>query len=349
MKRGWENPPSVVVVGGTETYLRDREVQRGIRAAYKKGREVVVSLGEDADSDVVDALTAASTFGGSVLVVVLGNRVSPDLVREQVENPVPGTCMLVLIRGAVKEKDPVVAAVHAGYRFVFTRPTSRSEKAKAAQLFVRAEAIRLMESKPGISPKLAAALVGACGSELGVLAQEVSKASALARSRDDAEIEAMHLRATLRPASTMDIGPLANALAMRNASKVGEALQRMRSNSPSAPPVMLLLRGRGGPADLALRWLQIAVVLKEGASAEEVASRLSLPVWMVQRQDIPAARRWGVRKLRALVASLAAVEQGFLRGSPAPWVALESALFRGCSESFLDPSPHNSAPISVAT
>ena len=43
MKRSWQNPPPVVLVAGTETYLRDREVQRAIRAAYIKGREVILA------------------------------------------------------------------------------------------------------------------------------------------------------------------------------------------------------------------------------------------------------------------------------------------------------------------
>lgn len=349
MKRGWGNPPPVVLVAGTETYLRDREVQRAIRAAYQKGREVIFAWGDEPDPEVVDAFTAASTFGGEVLIVANGGKISPDLVKEQTDNPISGVSLLLLIRGAAKEKSAVVSLVHGAYRLIFSRPTSRGEKNKAAQLFARSEAARLMGSKTALPPKLASSLVGACGSDLGVIAQEIAKASALARFRGDVEIGVAHLRATIRPSSSVDIGPLANALSMRNGSRVADALYRLRVNSPSDPPVMLLLRGRGGPADLAFRWLQIALLLKEGAAAAEIASRLGIPRWLLEKQDIPAARRWGVSRLRILLSQLAQVEDGFLRGIPAPWVALETALFAGCADTFTDPFLPSATAVSVAT
>ena len=349
MRRSWQNPPPVVLVAGTETYLRDREVQRAIRAAYIKGREVILAWGDEPDPEVVDAFTSASTFGGEALVVANGTKISPDIVKDQVENPIPGVCLLLLIRGAAKEKTEAVSLVHGGYRLIYTRPTARKDRNKAAQLFARTEATRLTGSKGALSPKLASSLVQVCGDDLGVLAQEISKASALARYQGEEEISATHLRATIRPSSSIDIGPLASALSLRNGVKVGDAMLRLKTNSPSTPPVMLLLRGRGGPVDLSFRWLQVALLLGEGASATEIASRLNIPVWLVEKQDMSAARRWGVKRLRNLIASLAIVEDGFLKGAPASWVALESALLGACSDSFVDPLPTQSVSVSVAT
>ena len=128
----------------------------------------------------------------------------------------------------------------------------------------------------------------------------------------------------------MDIEPLREGLRLRNAKKVAEAMDRIRRTSPT-DPVMLLLRGKGGPADLILTWLRCVLLMKKGAGEGEIAARLGVPEWAVSRDLIPAARRWDVKTLRWLVGELARVDRGVLRGSPSPWVACETALLLGCA------------------
>jgi hypothetical protein len=184
-----------------------------------------------------------------------------------------------------------------------------------------------MGSKEALPAKLSDALVSAVGTDLGVISAEVAKASAFARYKGVGIVDAAILKGTLHRPGGMDLLPISKALASSSDVAMLRALIRLKERVPD--PVMLLLRARGGPGYLSVMWLRIATLLEAGASSAELVDRLSLPEWALKR-EIPAARRWGVERLRGLVSALADVEDGVLRGVPSPWVSCVAALVRSC-------------------
>jgi hypothetical protein len=272
-----------------------------------------------------------STFGLPTLVMVDAKDVTPDTVSAQVEEAAPKMSLLLLVRGEVNEKKfPATVPIHGAYRTVFQWPSPRHEQRKLAARFVVAEAARLTgQKKNPIDLKLAKSLVRGVGTDLGVLAFEVSKAAALSRSEGSTSISVKHIRATVRGSSDADMAPLREALASADEARTAKALAKIRSKS-ATDPTMLLLRARGGPADLAYQWLQVALLLKQGHSERRIATIVGVPDWAVRRDLIPAAKRWGVKPLRELVTNLAATDRGLLKGIPAPWVACVASLLQGC-------------------
>jgi DNA polymerase III delta subunit len=325
----WKNPPPVVAIGGTETFLVSREIRKAILVTERSGRRVV-RAGDDAEA--VDNLTMADTFGDACLIIIPGNEVSSATVKDIQEHQPAKTGIIIHVDGALDEKKcPALREVHGAYQVQHNTPKDRKGKRTLALRFARAESASLLGgNKDALDSKLAEALIGAIGTDLGVISFEIAKMAAFARAQGSNIISVDHVRALLRPSSEIDMSPLREALKNKNATKVAAALDRIRRTSGS-DPVMLLLRARGGPADLALKWLRTAVLLESGASVEEIAMRTDTPEWATKRDLIPAAKRWGVSPLRNLVNALSRVDRGVLLGAPSPWVSCESALLLGCA------------------
>jgi hypothetical protein len=324
----WAKPPPVIVIGGTESYLRDREVRNAIRVTAKSGREIVHC---DTDSEAVSAITMAGTFGAAALIIVPAKEVSIETVQGMLDNPIAQTCLLLFVEGAVDDKKiPVLELVHEGFRLEHKRPTARKSLRDLAIRFARAEATGLLgKNKKALDAKLAEALVNAVGPDLGIVSFELSKMAALARAHGRDYISLSDVKAMVRGSSDLDLGPFRTAMKQRNGPKLAAAMDRIRRTS-TTDPVMLMLRAKGGPADLAMTWLRAAVLLERGAEPGEIASRLSVPEWAAERDIIPAARRWGSKRLRRLISELARVDRGVLLGAPSPWAACEVSLLLGC-------------------
>ena len=327
MGMSWKKPPPVVAIGGTEEYLRDREIRNAVLVSQRAGREVIRA---DSESEASDALTAAETFGSPCLVVLPVKEASPELVQEILDAKSPDASLLLYVKGVFDEKKfPALALVHGGCRVQHLRPTSRSGLKKAAVRFSRVEADNLLPGKGALPAKLAEALVGAVGTDLGVIHYELDKICTLARVRGLTEISKGCVQDLVRANNDVDMAPLREALKARNAARVAGALDRMRRRAPD-DPVMLLLRARGGPSDLAVSWLK-ASLLPKGLPKERKADRLGASPWQYDKDITPALRRWDVPALRELVSDLARVDRGVFLGAPSPWVALESALLRACA------------------
>jgi len=327
MSWSWSAPPPLVSISGSEAFLWNRELQVACREAAKAGRRIVRVEDSHPTPEVEDALSCALTFGESLLVVVRhGAKLDPGVVEDHVASGVEST-LLLLHEGDLKKKAPSLShpkLVH----LPFERPGSRKDRKALAIRFASYEAQRLLPGST-LGTKLATGLVGAVGTDLGMVSQEVLKASALAKARGDSEISVEHLRGTVRKSAEMDLQPLAKALGAAQATQTVKALYQIKG-SISGDPLMLLLRARGGPGHLAMEWLAASYLLENTKDPQEIAERLGTPRWAVERDVIPAARRWGTANLRLLVHGLARVEAAVLRGSPAPWVALVSVLAEGC-------------------
>lgn len=326
-RMSWINPPPVVVIGGTEPTLVSREIRNAVLTTEKSGRRVVRA---DTDSEAVDAMTMADTFGDACLILISIDQVSVETVREMKASQPFRTGLLIYSDKALNEKAfPVLAEVHSGFQVQHNIPSSKKDQLKMASRFARAEAASLLGNKKALEGDLADALVKGVGTDLGTLAFEIAKMAALVRSEGGDEIKLPHVKALIRGSAGIDMESVRAALGARDQVKMAAALDRIRRNAPT-DPVMLLLRAKGGPADLALTWLRASLLLEKGASVEEVASRIGVPEWATKRDVLPAVKRWGTAALRDLVQNLSRVDRGVLQGSPSPWVSCESALLLGC-------------------
>jgi DNA polymerase III delta subunit len=324
----WKKPPAVVVIGGTQAYLREREVRNALLVSARNGKAVVQA--KDL-AEAVDAYSAAATFGEASLIVLDAGQAEPSVVEQMISEPAPGSCLLLVVPGALEEKKyPALGLVHAAYQLEHKEPTNKKGRRQLALRFAASEADRLLGEKKTMAPKLIEALVNNVGVDLGVLAFEISKMAALARARGKQEIGLEEVRDMIRGSSDLDLSALREALKARNATRVAAEMDKLRRKAAD-PPVMLLLRSKGGVSDLAMSWLTCALMLEQGASEVEIAMRLGQPEWAVSRDVVPAAKRWGKKRLRALLTELSRVDRGVLLGSPNPWAALESALLIGVS------------------
>lgn len=324
-KRSWANPNPLMFIGGSEDFLVAREVKRARMAAHSFGRRVVPVTTK---AEVLDAEDEADTFGQSVLI--LCSESPGDEILTGFAARADNTATLVLVHdGEVNTDKFPFAPVPALYRLVFNRPSSRKDREKTAHKFVAEETKRLGLTAP---EQVIEALVTLVGDDLGILYHEILKASTLARARQTKTLDAKLFGEVLRPAADADLRPVTQALMARDGVGVTKALHRLRSaGEGSGDPIMLVLRGKGGPADQALLWLQTAHLLHSGSNADEISSRLATPKWAVEKDLIPTAKRWGIADLSHLVANLSRVETALVRGAPNPWNALVSALLLACS------------------
>ena len=329
MKLSWDKPPAAIVVAGTEEYLRRRWTRYVLSGAHAAGFDVSTVYSDD---EVVSTLSMAGAFGMPTVVAVSSSDVTPQTVADHVAGDPKKTCMVIEVHGALDEKKhPVIVPVHGAYQITFDRPSTKRQQIGMAEKFIQAEATRLMRGKEALDPKLAAALVKTLGTDLGVLAFETSKVAALARSQREKTLSVAHVKAVMRGNPEADMAPLRVALARADGPKVAKALLKIRLKS-SGDPTMLLLRARGGPADLAYQWLRASLLVDQQRTSDPkaIARTLGVPEWAVAKEILPAARRWGSTALRQLVRDLSRVDRGVLLGVPAPWVACEAALLGGC-------------------
>ena len=327
MKKGWGNPPSVVVVGGTEAYLRDREIRKAVLAAVSTGRDVVECGPSDADP--MQAVSYAGTFGMPTLVIVSASQLKVEDVEKHVAAKKSPVTLLLKVDGELDEKKvPSIAPVHGANRIAFSKPKTRKAQTKAAVKFARKEADSRMQSKDVFPLRLAEALVNTVGTDLGVVSNEVLKVASLARARGVSPITVDLLKATLHRPSGVDLTRVRKALVAMDPVAMMKALDRLKGGV-NGDPVMLLLRAKGAPGKQALLWLQICSLLSQEATSEEISHRLKIPSWAV-KGEIAAAKRWGSSRLSKLVVSLSEVERGALSGAPSPWVSCVTALVGSC-------------------
>ena len=89
---------------------------------------------------------------------------------------------------------------------------------------------------------------------------------------------------------------------------------------------MLLLRGRGGPADMAFNWLLVSKLISSGKSLSEISTRTGVSEWILKKDIIPVLKIWPEEKIKKLLFGLSDCERAIFKGKPSPWVACECAL-----------------------
>ena len=329
MRIAWasKGPPPLMMLSGDNRCMRRRAVRHLVGQAHKAGYEVAFA---GSDGEVVETITMGTTFGQPTLIVVAPGDLSVETAEALMEDKPQRVGILLDVEGAVDEKKmPVTALVHGAYQTAFNLPSKKKDLESMAARFVCHESDALLGQKGSLDKNMAKAIVRGVGADFGVLAYEVAKVTALVRARGANEVTVSDLRATLRGSAAADMQPLRDALAAADEAATAKALVKIKQKSVT-DPTMLLLRARGGPADLAYQWLRASLLLAKGGDAQSIASSIGSPEWAVTRSVIPAAKRWGSTNLKTLVKNLASVDRGVQTGIPAPWVACEAALLQGC-------------------
>ena len=328
MNISWDKPPLALAVAGDDRFLRRRTLQHATTDAFQAGYEIIHA---GSDGEVIAALSMTAAFGQPTLILVDADKVDLETVKTHLADKPKQVCIAMEVDGSVDaKKHPAVALVKKKYLINYPIPARKTDQESRATKFLQMETHRLMSNPEALSADLAKAMISVLGVDLGVLALEASKDTALVRSQGGKTITARDVKAVVKGHTGVEMQPLRDALALGHTKKMAKALAVIRRKSAS-DPTMLLLRSRGGPADLAYQWLQVSLLLKRGKTSAEIATLVGSPSWRVERSLIPAAKRWGTRNLVRLVRDLAHADRGVLRGVPSPWVACEAALLKGCS------------------
>jgi hypothetical protein len=329
MRIAWasKGPPPLMMLSGDNRFIRRRAVRHLISQGHKAGYGITSAA---SDGEVIDAITMSTTFGLPTLVVVAPGDLSVDTAKALISDKPPKVGILIEVEGPVDEKKmPVTALVHGAYQTTFGLPKKRKDLEILASKFVSHEADSLLGQKGSIEKKVVAAIVRSVGTDFGMLSYEMIKVTALVRSRGGDKITVPDLQQTLRASAASDMQPLRDALARADEVSMAKALSKIRQKSVS-DPTMLLLRARGGPADLAYQWLRASLLLEKGMDARGIASDLGIPEWAATRDVIPAAKKWGMQNLSLLVHNLSLTDRGVLSGIPSPWVSCEATLLNAC-------------------
>jgi len=315
----WESPPPYIVVGGSE-WLRVNRFKNDIAESAKSSGMSVVAV--DSAMDVESLVSPNPLFHAVTdqryLVIFRGYRA---------ENQLPSGfgftgkhCILYVLEGRInKTSCPVLPQVDPSLVVKFNKFSgSYTKSVSHAVEFLESEFARYQV--PVVDSKLLTSMAKTAGTDLGVLSFEVEKA---VMASNGGEITVGILRDTIKPTNHFDFTPLRTSLSQLNPTQFLKFMDRAYSRSVS-DPTMIFLRGRGGVGDLAVAWLQTALLLKQDASLKYVSEVIGAPEWAVKRDHIPASRRWGIIKLLKLVRGVARADSHFVSGCPNPRVLLEA-------------------------
>lgn len=322
----WRNPPPVVVLSGTHNYLRNRELREAITVSDVEGRSVEYLKGSDKD-ELLRVLSGAGVFFQEEVLVVVDEpeNIDTDLVLRHHEREDPSAVLVLHQKGDVKAKTNLgKICKELPDRFVakFTLPKPWEEAEHAADFCVEEARQRGLT----LSSALALALVKNVGSNLGVLSFEIRKLSFYLASLGESQVKPEHLKSTI--ASFYELGPkpIVEALEKKSLRLLSSALANMRRTHAGNPGGATLLAcawvGRS-----AIKWLHVSSLLEEGYKTGEISARVGVHEFVVRKNLVPVARRWGKSRLTDLVKSVAKVERSVRSGHVNPWVEFECALF----------------------
>jgi len=339
LSRGWDRPYPVMVLAGTDDFMRDRELSRARRAANVTGRRFV-RLSEG-DGEGLRASLSSAFIVADPCVLVLesglprrrgekGSWTDEDaalVAAHHAEDDAADIAMVVAHAGDVP-KDGFVRTVSdaVGKKRVLSWEAPKPWEAKeAASKFLRAEVARMGFR---IGEDIADMAVRLAGTDRWLMTQEATKFAAVLRADGREDVTRQDVAALVAPFASEYREDLVNAVAAGNAAAVVGALSKARSGAEGESPVAAC----GHLARTVTRWLHAASALASnpGTSEEDLASRVGVKSYVLKTTVLPPARRWGVTSLAKLLRDVVAAERGAKQGRANPWVLLEVALIRHC-------------------
>lgn len=321
----WKSPPPAVILSGDDGFLRARELREAVSVADEMGRSVEYVDGEDRE-ELSRILSSSGVFFQEEVLVVIENpeKVDHELVLRHYESGSTDVVIVLCQKGTIKKKSglgKVAAALPKRLVAVFEKPKPW-EEAERAERFCVTEA---RKRGVGLKEPLARAIVKNAGLDLGILSFEIDKLARFTKIEGARDVEVEHVRQTIGAFSELGPKPVVEALERFDAKGVSNALANMRRTHAGALGGATL-RCCAFVSRSATRWLHIAALIGEGAGPDEISERTGLHPFVLRKNLLPVAKRWGEGRLVTLLKSLALVERSVRKGHANPWVQLECAL-----------------------
>jgi DNA polymerase III delta subunit len=321
--RGWDNPPPVSMVGGSETFLAQRMLTKAIHGARATNRRVEISSEKGV---LEDAVSASILYPESMLLVVRDLKVlDPEYMANLASSKDNTVALLVAVGGPLPAKGhglKVVEVVPKDYRFVFSKPPPWKE-AEVCTRFLLKEAASRGKTLP---EPLATALVNRVSTDLGVLRFEMLKLSTYLDGLGETEVKPAHVAAVMSRVGSANFQAVVDAVGAGDTIRALRALDEVYLSSNRDPT----LRAIAWVSKSAATWLHAASLDGQGASEDEVSSRMGINPYRYTHFVLPVARRWGTSRLMSLLHRLAEVQQSVGRGCADPWTRLECVLVLAC-------------------
>lgn len=321
----WNNPPPVVILSGDEDFLRQRELQEAVASADRTDRSVEWLENPTTDELSTTLSSSGVFFTEKTLIVVEGAQgLSASFVLEHHEKGSADCCVLIHEPGAIKAKS-VAAQIAKGLpeRLVakFKKPKPWEMEDHLARFLMREANSR----KVKLGEPLARALVRNVGEDFGVLSFELEKLTLFVTAESRTDITVDDLKACVGASVQGSPKPLVSALAARDPKLLHRNLAYFKKTHLGQLSTAVI-QACVFISRAAMTWLEVASYLKQGLSAEDISHQLEVHKFVVQKEHLPVARRWGEKKTIELLQNLGAVERAVKLGHSNPWIQLECLL-----------------------
>lgn len=311
--------PPLIVISGSDGFLRSRELSKATRAARDRGWRIHRLDGSDRAS-LVGVLSSAGLMGDALVIVGNPDKADPQVLLDHHRGGFSPVVVLLDCEGPPKGAvSDILKELPKTLHASFEAPKPWTAEKAAASLLSEVAG----EHGVALGDRVAEALAAVHGVDLGRVYFEMLKAIHLARSRGESEVTLAHLRETISPISKASVAPLVRALGAKDQKALLRSLARLRDTHRS-PPVPLVCTWMGKEA---ARWLQAAALRsKGGLGPEEVAKALGVHPYVYKKDILPVLSRWKERDLVDLVRRLADVSRSVREGRVDPWHFLEFKL-----------------------
>lgn len=323
-----DKPTAVVAISGSQDLLRRRAVRQAIISNEKRGWRIDHIDAKEHPGDVRSLVSTGSFFlkGRILAVITHPEKVDIDLLADHRDNG-DGTIVLLLdIEGEPKANSKFTKFLDTlgkAYR-AFPAEDKPWKAEQAAIDFCLDEARRAGKR---LSGELAKALVGACGTDFGVLSFEILKAVALADSLVSDDLTPQIIAGAIAPLTEASLQPLVDALAARDKVRLCRALDRVQKTTKGDPTIPVC---RFLGKTQALTWLAVTDLRDRGKTPEQIADDLRIHPWFFKTHVLPRTRRWTRDDVARLIRALADSERAVLDGHALPWIGLKARLLEAC-------------------
>lgn len=323
LKQGWDNPPAVVLLSGTDEFYLGREIKKAYRGANVSKRTVMHAETVEAFRSVMDIPFITET--PSMLFITGGDRKKEGWTEEDIQMIATNSdrvfCMVVVTEGEagagslaarVKELLPKVSCL------TYTKPAVWDMEKYASQFLVT----EMNQYDKRLSPKLAASIVTLVGTDYGVLSFEALKYATAADEKGVTEIDSSLVRSLMFCQGATDYKRLIGAVGARDMTQVLRAANDIQSGPVGTTGPLIACRALASQIVL---WLQVAHLQEQGFRDAEIAQRLEIKTGRLHYL-LPPVQVWKTKGLVALLKSIAEVDRSVRKGCLSPWVVFQTAL-----------------------
>ena len=321
---GWDRLPPVVILSGSQEFLRLRELRKAIRASEITGRRVDFVEGSDKQTIIQLISSVGVLFSDSILLVINDpNQINHKMVLDHHESGSTDVCLLLHYEddiGKTGTLAKIAAALPKKRVISFASPADHKAKEVAVR-FCQQEMKRWGKM---ISETLLTSMVNLIGTDLGQLAFEIKKVVYLVGDRE--EITAADVGSTMAVIGEASANPVTEALGNLDPRGLLKALAAVKKNAPSDPTIKIC----AFVGSNATKWLHALSLDAQRVDVPEGARRVGVPPYVYEKLILPPARRWGVPHVIQLVHQVGRVERAVRSGHVDPWIELECALLTCC-------------------